>query len=417
MPCRINTQGYNLSRESESHSSASPLDLHPSRRPSLTSRSSWEDISRSQSALTPSSSAWEDSSYNAHSSFGAQRSFDSTISLDSSTFSPATPSATDGVSPNGFSVPDHQQFPPTIAPNMLFDGLWNASDFHISSPDDSTLIGYTEKYFDLQGRNDHQFLAVQDLNSTPLHMFPDQDILLADFNPTAPHFEPIYQSLSFSSSPSLDPPFTTPAKKRSRAYPLATLKEELTPQFYKDSLSEFDPEDLKSLPAEKSGYVTPPSLSPSPHKASSSRSLRSLIHTSHLEERTPARSKRRSHKLELPVVVNRAKQCQHRCTAKNCTSAFKRQEHLKRHVRGVHEQHKMECIVDQCKTKYISRGDNLKQHYRTHMKPKKAGRNKQITLREVEELERLTGLDFSKEKEEHYGVPRLTFESTLQAET
>ncbi|ORY54476.1 hypothetical protein BCR35DRAFT_272173, partial [Leucosporidium creatinivorum] len=52
----------------------------------------------------------------------------------------------------------------------------------------------------------------------------------------------------------------------------------------------------------------------------------------------------------------------HTCPAENCSAAFKRSEHLKRHYRSVHMGSKpFPCQMTGC-TKSFSRKDNLQQH-------------------------------------------------------
>ncbi|KAI8375991.1 uncharacterized protein BYT42DRAFT_466725, partial [Radiomyces spectabilis] len=54
------------------------------------------------------------------------------------------------------------------------------------------------------------------------------------------------------------------------------------------------------------------------------------------------------------------------CTSDHCGKAFKRSEHLKRHIRSIHTQEKpFECPYQAC-GKRFSRSDNLNQHIRIH---------------------------------------------------
>jgi len=68
-----------------------------------------------------------------------------------------------------------------------------------------------------------------------------------------------------------------------------------------------------------------------------------------------------------------------------CTTAFVRPEHLRRHVRSKHTDVKdYRCIVPGCGTSAFSRGDNLRDHYWTHLqRGGRAGKNKKYTLQEL----------------------------------
>lgn len=58
------------------------------------------------------------------------------------------------------------------------------------------------------------------------------------------------------------------------------------------------------------------------------------------------------------------------CLVARCEKTFKRSEHVKRHVRAVHMKERPYPCPHGCGRSF-SRHDNLKQHTRTHLKPRK----------------------------------------------
>lgn len=67
-----------------------------------------------------------------------------------------------------------------------------------------------------------------------------------------------------------------------------------------------------------------------------------------------------------------------------CDGRFRRPEHLRRHIKTVHGSNKPYfCRVPQC-NKAFSRGDNLRDHYWTHLsRGGRAGRNEKMSLEEL----------------------------------
>lgn len=72
------------------------------------------------------------------------------------------------------------------------------------------------------------------------------------------------------------------------------------------------------------------------------------------------------------------------CHFLDCTTAFVRPEHLRRHIRSKHNPTKdYPCVIPGCNT-YFSRGDNLRDHYWTHLqRGGRNGKNKKYTLAEL----------------------------------
>jgi hypothetical protein len=68
-----------------------------------------------------------------------------------------------------------------------------------------------------------------------------------------------------------------------------------------------------------------------------------------------------------------------------CGQSFARIEHLRRHIKSVHGDYNIPCRVPGC-TKGFSRSDNLYDHYCTHVDLGKPGRNRRLSLRELEEI-------------------------------
>lgn len=75
----------------------------------------------------------------------------------------------------------------------------------------------------------------------------------------------------------------------------------------------------------------------------------------------------------------------HKCS--NCSSRYSRPEHLKRHIETTHDRPKSHrCKVPQC-AKLLSRPDNLRAHYWTHVyRGGSAGRNIRFTLQELSKI-------------------------------
>ncbi|KAF3039393.1 hypothetical protein E8E12_008153 [Didymella heteroderae] len=76
------------------------------------------------------------------------------------------------------------------------------------------------------------------------------------------------------------------------------------------------------------------------------------------------------------------------CNVPGCTTAFVRPEHLRRHIRSKHSNIKdYRCIVPGCTTSPFSRGDNLRDHYWTHLhRGGRAGKNRKYSLQELKEM-------------------------------
>ena len=70
-----------------------------------------------------------------------------------------------------------------------------------------------------------------------------------------------------------------------------------------------------------------------------------------------------------------------------CTSKFVRPEHLRRHLKTVHgSEHPYVCKVPVCK-KAFSRGDNLREHYWTHLsRGGRAGKNEKMDFLELKAI-------------------------------
>ena len=87
----------------------------------------------------------------------------------------------------------------------------------------------------------------------------------------------------------------------------------------------------------------------------------------------------------IPTGVIQSETRGYGCNMPGCTTAFVRPEHLRRHVRSKHTDVKdYRCIVPGCATSAFSRGDNLRDHYWTHLqRGGRAGKNKKYTLQEL----------------------------------
>jgi hypothetical protein len=87
----------------------------------------------------------------------------------------------------------------------------------------------------------------------------------------------------------------------------------------------------------------------------------------------------------IPTGVIQSETRGYACNIPGCTTAFVRPEHLRRHVRSKHTDFKdYRCIVPGCGTSAFSRGDNLRDHYWTHIqRGGRAGKNKKYTLQEL----------------------------------
>lgn len=78
----------------------------------------------------------------------------------------------------------------------------------------------------------------------------------------------------------------------------------------------------------------------------------------------------------------------HLCNIPGCKRAFVRPEHLRRHVRSKHLAERIfPCKIPDCMTAKFTRGDNLRDHYWTHLdRGGRAGKNKKYTLLELREF-------------------------------
>lgn len=73
------------------------------------------------------------------------------------------------------------------------------------------------------------------------------------------------------------------------------------------------------------------------------------------------------------------------CNSSGCSSAFVRPEHLRRHIKSKHSGEKEYlCVIPGCSTSAFSRGDNLRDHYWTHLqRGGRSGKNRKYTLQEL----------------------------------
>lgn len=90
----------------------------------------------------------------------------------------------------------------------------------------------------------------------------------------------------------------------------------------------------------------------------------------------------------IPTGVIQSETRGYACNIPGCTTAFVRPEHLRRHVRSKHSDVKdYRCIIPVCTTSPFSRGDNLRDHYWTHLqRGGRAGKNRKYTLQELKEM-------------------------------
>jgi hypothetical protein len=90
----------------------------------------------------------------------------------------------------------------------------------------------------------------------------------------------------------------------------------------------------------------------------------------------------------IPTGVIQSETRGYACNMPGCTTAFVRPEHLRRHVRSKHSDVKdYRCIVPGCGTSPFSRGDNLRDHYWTHLqRGGRAGKNKKYTMQELKDI-------------------------------
>lgn len=87
------------------------------------------------------------------------------------------------------------------------------------------------------------------------------------------------------------------------------------------------------------------------------------------------------------ATIQQSEARNHKCTFPGCTSSFVRPEHHRRHVKSKHVPERLfPCQIEGCKTKAFSRGDNLRDHYWTHLdRGGRIGKNKKFTLQELKE--------------------------------
>ncbi|KAH6644723.1 hypothetical protein C7974DRAFT_26813 [Boeremia exigua] len=76
------------------------------------------------------------------------------------------------------------------------------------------------------------------------------------------------------------------------------------------------------------------------------------------------------------------------CAEPGCKGSFVRPEHLRRHFRSKHSpERQFKCKVPECKTSEFSRGDNLRDHYWTHLhRGGRKGKNRKYSLEELKEI-------------------------------
>lgn len=104
----------------------------------------------------------------------------------------------------------------------------------------------------------------------------------------------------------------------------------------------------------------------------------------HLQCQSSRRATRRSsskQNLTLDTLPSIIKQVQFKCKVPGCRGRFKRQEHLKRHMKSHSKEKPHVCWVPGCQRAF-SRSDNLNAHYtKTHSK--RGGRNRYVATLDV----------------------------------
>lgn len=90
----------------------------------------------------------------------------------------------------------------------------------------------------------------------------------------------------------------------------------------------------------------------------------------------------------IPTGVIQSETRGYVCNVPGCKTSFVRPEHLRRHVRSKHSEVKdYRCIVPGCTTSPFSRGDNLRDHYWTHLqRGGRAGKNRKYTIQELKDI-------------------------------
>jgi hypothetical protein len=90
----------------------------------------------------------------------------------------------------------------------------------------------------------------------------------------------------------------------------------------------------------------------------------------------------------IPTCIIQPETRAYGCNVPDCTAAFVRPEHLRRHYRSKHSGLKdFFCVVPGCETKPFSRGDNLRDHYWTHVeRGGRSGKNRKYPLEELREI-------------------------------
>ncbi len=118
-----------------------------------------------------------------------------------------------------------------------------------------------------------------------------------------------------------------------------------------------------------------------------SKSDQSGASTSRSKSRTKSS---RPHVERWPVPVNSIQQPEtrgYKCNMPDCSIAFLRPEHLRRHYRSKHTMERnFKCQIPGCQTPGFSRGDNLRDHYWTHLdRGGRNGKNQKFSLAELKE--------------------------------
>lgn len=99
----------------------------------------------------------------------------------------------------------------------------------------------------------------------------------------------------------------------------------------------------------------------------------------------------RPHVERWPIPVNSIQQSEtrgYRCNMPDCASTFLRPEHLRRHYRSKHTgERNFKCEVPDCQTPGFSRGDNMREHYWTHLeRGGRNGKNQKFTLEQLRDI-------------------------------